>query len=248
MKPTTLGVIEDVVVLGNNGREMVVPSKIDTGAWHTSIDAGLLDELGNYPVVDYVSVANAHGVEDRPLVELSIILHGVPITTCATVSTRDGLEQKILVGNEALQHGWFLVDPTYKVGSRKTAGANDIGIRLDEKNVTVWLKAKIKLDDGLDAFRSSVVDVTSDMKKAIDMVVDFLRDNRIRYRESPCEIHPAWEHAEDIRFEWVAEYPPIAPHNTSLSTATAIVEDFQRRFRNYRRADVSIDIDPDYWK
>lgn len=95
---------------GEEGIEQV--AKIDTGATFTSIDDDLARELGvDLEGAEIAVIRSAMGKEYRPLVPVRLEVAGETIDTKATVSSRDGMENQVLVGRRDL--GGFLI----RVGS-----------------------------------------------------------------------------------------------------------------------------------
>ena len=106
--PKVLSVIEKVV-LEMNGREIEVEAKIDTGAYRTSLDSTLLDELGLSPDGRNIMIKSASGSQLRPAVDVTFSLHGKWISTTATIANRTHLRYRIIVGRKDLKG--FLVNP-----------------------------------------------------------------------------------------------------------------------------------------
>lgn len=75
--------------------------------WQRSAEDAVELEL---PVLDRRGVRSSNGqVEERYAVELDVTLVGRTITTAVTLSNRDEMGFRMLIGREALAHG-FLVD------------------------------------------------------------------------------------------------------------------------------------------
>jgi hypothetical protein len=88
---------------------MEVLAKIDTGATYSSIDYDLAREL-HIDLEDQplVTVQSSLGEDARRLVKVRLKVAGRAFDTTATVSDRDGFDNKMLVGNRDLDG--FLVD------------------------------------------------------------------------------------------------------------------------------------------
>lgn len=71
------------------------------------------------PLVEVRTVRSSSGhTEDRPLVHLDVILAGRAVTAEVTLSRRDEMGFRMLVGREALAQG-FLVDPALSYAGRR---------------------------------------------------------------------------------------------------------------------------------
>jgi hypothetical protein len=110
-KKTTIGLIEKITVLTNDHKERVVDAKIDTGASKSSIDLALASELNLGPIIKTKIVKSAHGVRIRPVLNVTIILHGKKMKAEFTIADRKHMAYKILIGQNILKNG-FLIDPS----------------------------------------------------------------------------------------------------------------------------------------
>lgn len=89
-----------------------VLAKVDTGAWRTSINENLAEELGLLRVDNILwtkRVRSSMGVEERPVINLIFWLAGRKIITPASVARRGALKYPVIVGRKNLKG--FLVDP-----------------------------------------------------------------------------------------------------------------------------------------
>lgn len=107
-KSTLLGVIEKITIYGNN-KKKVVRAKIDTGAYRTSIDSDLVEELGLDPHSKLVHVRSGSGRQKRYTVKMKFKMKGKEIDTVATYTPRGHLRFPIIIGRKDM--GGFLVDP-----------------------------------------------------------------------------------------------------------------------------------------
>lgn len=123
-KKTTLGLTEDVTVIGSKD-ERVVHARIDTGATLSSMDARLAAELKLGPVEKVTVVRNANGRKVRPVIEATIRLGGRDITTLFSLADRSHMRYRILVGQNILKQG-FLIDP-----EKNTLVDDDVEVRSD---------------------------------------------------------------------------------------------------------------------
>jgi len=100
-----VGVFEDVKVVDLMGEKHEVKSKIDTGAFRTSIDESLAGELGLLDpenVLWEVGYRSALGREERKVVGLTFYLKGKKIKTSASVSDRSKLKRAMIIGRRDL--------------------------------------------------------------------------------------------------------------------------------------------------
>ncbi len=106
----TIGTRELVKIIGVNGKKIEVSAKIDTGAWRTSIDKTLAEDLGlleKENVLWSKTFKSTLGTEKRPVVNLKYFLAGRKIATIASVANRANLRRPIIIGRRDL--GGFLV-------------------------------------------------------------------------------------------------------------------------------------------
>ncbi len=108
---------EDVTLVGRGGKKVRLKAKIDTGAWRSSIDKQLAEELGLLRpdnVVGREVYRSALGREERIWVKIKFFLAGKRIETIANVADRRNLNFRFLVGRSDLAKNNFLVDPRPK--------------------------------------------------------------------------------------------------------------------------------------
>ena len=105
-----LGVIEKVTIYGNDNKKKTVRAKVDTGAYRTSIDSDLVEELGLDPHGTFVRVRSGSGRQKRRTVKLRFKLHGKEMETIATYTPRGHLRFPVIIGRKDMKG--FLVDPT----------------------------------------------------------------------------------------------------------------------------------------
>jgi alpha-L-glutamate ligase-like protein len=107
----SIGIYEQIDVIDAENEKRKITAKIDTGAYFTSIDQSLAEELGLMgKITRYARAHSALGEEKRPLIELSFILAGTLVETEASLADRSKLRNKILIGRRDLKK--FLIDPT----------------------------------------------------------------------------------------------------------------------------------------
>jgi alpha-L-glutamate ligase-like protein len=103
-----LSVIEKITIYGSK-KKRTVRAKVDTGAYRTSIDSDLVEDLGLDPHKTFVRVVSGSGQQKRRTVKLKFKMKGKEITTIATYTPRDHLRFPVIIGRKDM--GRFLVDP-----------------------------------------------------------------------------------------------------------------------------------------
>lgn len=107
---TILGLTEKIALLGNGKWETVV-ARIDTGATSSSIDQALAKRLQLQAGSKSRIVKSAHGIKKRPLVTARIKLDGTIIEEEFTLADRQHMTYPVLIGQNILKKGNFLIDP-----------------------------------------------------------------------------------------------------------------------------------------
>lgn len=97
------------VTLSWGSKSVQVDAKLDTGAFRTSIDIRLAEELGLPYTGEVVHVLSANGQEERHVVKVNMLLSGKRILSHASVADRRQLKYPIIVGRRDL--GGFLIKP-----------------------------------------------------------------------------------------------------------------------------------------
>lgn len=108
----TVNVFEEVQIRSFMGDRVSVKAKIDTGAFRTSIDEKLADQLGLLSPENIILeryYRSALGREKRSLLELVFWLGGRKIKTMANISDRSRLKRPMVIGRRDL--AGFLVHP-----------------------------------------------------------------------------------------------------------------------------------------
>lgn len=112
----TIKTLEKIKVYYYNSkkRKKEISARIDTGAFRSSIDRQLADDLGllkeeNILWKDRYQYRSATGLQDRPVIGLKFSIAGKKINSSASVTDRSKLTTKLLVGRNDL--GGFLVNP-----------------------------------------------------------------------------------------------------------------------------------------
>lgn len=106
----TIGTKEAIWLVTGDKKKIEVLAKIDTGAWHSSIDRELAESLGllsQENVLWEKKIKSSIGIESRPMINIKFYLAGRPINTVGTVANRKGLKRRMIIGRRDL--GGFLV-------------------------------------------------------------------------------------------------------------------------------------------
>jgi hypothetical protein len=106
--PKVLTVIQPVTIK-QNGISREIEAKLDTGAYRTSIDSKLADDLGLPESNQKVFVKSASGRAHRKTVKLTFELAGRRINSIASVIDRSHLQYPMIVGRMDLKG--FLISP-----------------------------------------------------------------------------------------------------------------------------------------
>lgn len=130
LKEAQNNVIPDVVQVRFDQFGKVVNGKADTGANLSSIHADkweevpqrnlvkfqskiLSDNIIQVPYVAHVTVQTSEGSEIRPVVELDVTINGKRIPKAKfNLNDRGQMEHQILIGQNILEKGNFLIDPS----------------------------------------------------------------------------------------------------------------------------------------
>lgn len=105
---STLSVIEKITIYGSK-KKKTVRAKVDTGAYRTSLDSDLVEELGLDERNKFVRVRSGSGRQKRRTVHLKFKMKGKDIDTIATYTPRGHLRFPVIIGRKDM--GGFLVDP-----------------------------------------------------------------------------------------------------------------------------------------
>lgn len=103
--PKSIGVFETVEVMAATGERMSVKTKVDTGAFRTSIDRELAMELGLVTPENILmrkQYESALGKHVRDVIGITFYLAGKKVETTASVSDRVGLRRPMIIGRRDL--------------------------------------------------------------------------------------------------------------------------------------------------
>jgi len=103
-----LSVIEKITIYGSK-KKRTVRAKVDTGAYRTSIDSDLVEDLGLDPHKTFIKVRSGSGQQKRRTVKVKFKMKGKEINTIATYTPRDHLRFPVIIGRKDMDG--FLVDP-----------------------------------------------------------------------------------------------------------------------------------------
>ncbi len=110
----TISIWENIIIRSND-RKALIPVKVDTGAWRTSIDETLAKRLGllnSKNVLWTKKVRTATGKEERPVINFAYEMAGIRIKTVASISKRKHMRVPIIIGRKDLTG--FSVKPQTK--------------------------------------------------------------------------------------------------------------------------------------
>ena len=106
-----LGFIENVEIVSELKPNKTLQARIDTGAQKSSIDQALAKELDLGPVIKEKIIKQSTGSEMRPIIKVTTIIHGKEISGLFTIADRSNMKYPILIGQNLLKKGGFLIDP-----------------------------------------------------------------------------------------------------------------------------------------
>jgi len=106
-----LGLTKKIVVLGNNNLRKVVTARIDTGATNSSIDMTIAGELELGPIKRTKLVKSASGKRRRAIVAVKVKLDNKILEDDFTIAERKHMTYPVLIGQNILRKGNFLIDP-----------------------------------------------------------------------------------------------------------------------------------------
>ncbi len=109
-----LGLIEKVKILTPEGKEREVLARIDTGATTSSMDLKLAKnlELSNFKASKMIKSASGIGI--RKVIKVKIQIKDKILERKFTLADRSHMTYQILIGQNILKNGNFLIDPNLK--------------------------------------------------------------------------------------------------------------------------------------
>ncbi len=112
MPRPVLGLIEEVFL--NNNYQKKLPARIDSGATSSSIDSSLVQQLNLGPLLPAKVVKSAFGIKERPIIKTTIKIAGLIIESEFNVTDRSHMTYPLLIGQNILKKGKFIIDPLLK--------------------------------------------------------------------------------------------------------------------------------------
>lgn len=105
-----IGIYEPITIFNpENGKEVQIEAKIDTGAYRTSINQILAKKLDLDTTPRKIHVRSATGTAERETADVVLSLKNRKISTLISVTDRGHLRSEVIIGRKDL-HG-FLIDP-----------------------------------------------------------------------------------------------------------------------------------------
>ena len=114
MEKTVLGLTATVTLQSPSGKEEQVIARIDTGATKSSLDLTLAGKLDLVASGKTRLIRSASGIKRRPLVSLKIKLNHHFLEEEFTLVDRSHMTYPVLIGQNILKKGEFLIDPLKK--------------------------------------------------------------------------------------------------------------------------------------
>ncbi|MBI2462927.1 MAG: hypothetical protein HYV65_01680 [Candidatus Spechtbacteria bacterium] len=108
-----IGIRENISIITPNGITHPTVAKIDTGAYRTTLDVKIAEQLNLTGIKKYKHVRGVLGKENRPIIDLVFELRNKKISTEAFVADREEMKHDIIIGRRDLKR--FLVDPAKNV-------------------------------------------------------------------------------------------------------------------------------------
>jgi alpha-L-glutamate ligase-like protein len=113
-EPIVIGSLEEIKIYNRKKKQyLTLKAKIDTGAWRTSIDKSVAEELGlmvKSNILWTKTFKSAIGKQERPVIALTYSMRDIKITTIAGVADRKNLRRAVIIGRRDL--GRFLIKPS----------------------------------------------------------------------------------------------------------------------------------------
>ena len=108
-KRVILGLTAKVTISGK--KEKTLMARVDTGATASSIDTTLAEALNLGPIIRSKIVKSASGIKKRPIIKAKININGALIEAEFTLADRSHMTYQILIGQNVLKEGNFIIDP-----------------------------------------------------------------------------------------------------------------------------------------
>ncbi len=105
-----LGLVEEISLLNSEVEEQVT-ARIDSGAMTSSLDKTIVEKLNLGPILRTKVIKSASGVEERPIIAARVRIKGKIMEEEFTVADRNHMTYQVLIGQNILKKGEFLIDP-----------------------------------------------------------------------------------------------------------------------------------------
>lgn len=109
-----LGLTEEIIIFWNKGQgkfNRQIAVRIDSGATSSSIDSQLAKDLNLGPVIRTRLIKSASGNNVREIILAEVEIKGKIIKEEFSIADRSSLSYPILIGQNILKKGEFLIDP-----------------------------------------------------------------------------------------------------------------------------------------
>lgn len=111
-KDKILGLTEPVILYGKEEKKAKTIARVDSGATISSIDVAMASKLNLGPILKTKIVKSANGQSRRPTIESVIEIKGKKIKSLFTIADRRNMKFPILIGQNTLKEGKFLINPS----------------------------------------------------------------------------------------------------------------------------------------
>jgi hypothetical protein len=108
---TVLGLTEKVTIFGNNNLKKEITARIDTGATKSSVDMDIAGQLELGPIKRTRLVKSASGKKRRAIISVKVKLDNKILEDEFTIAERKHMTYPVLIGQNILKKGNFLIDP-----------------------------------------------------------------------------------------------------------------------------------------
>ena len=115
MEKIILGLTVWITIIGEDKTRERVLARVDTGATSSSIDIHLAQKMGLGPIVRSKLIKSASGALHRPIVKAKVKINNLVLEEEFNVADRKHMTYPLLIGQNILKKGNFLIDPSLKV-------------------------------------------------------------------------------------------------------------------------------------
>ena len=105
-----LGLIEEIIFQSDHHSNKIT-ARIDSGATSSSIDSALVKQFNLGPELHSKIIKSASGIKERPIIKTTIRIAGLVIESEFNVADRSHMRYQMLIGQNILKKGKFLIDP-----------------------------------------------------------------------------------------------------------------------------------------